>query len=560
VASLLPALLLPGTSRAVAPDFVYETTLPGYYLGRGLDMVVDDAGNAFVTASYYEDQHTLDILIFKLDPEGTPLWIVPVGEDNSVHDYATGIVLDTAGDVWVTGWTSSESFPTTPDALDDTLTGFTDAFVLKLDSEDGTILYGTYLGGDYVDRGRDICLNDAGEIYLVGYTGSTDFPTTADAYQSDPSAPLYIFQDAFITKLSADGQTILYSTYFGGFEDDWGENIALEADGDIVISGTTNADDFPLVNPINPSPDKIFISRFSADGTELLFSTYFGGLSIDYLHDMELDADDFVYITGSTRSVSFPTTAGSFQENFVGEINGCEEGFPGHPVNCYDGFLVKLATDGTGVQYGTYLGGSINDEGSDVVVDAAGSAHVVGYTGSPDFLGTGNNFASIFVAGLDAAGSDLEFAVTKQSPSAGSGHGIALDHLNNTYFTGALNVPYDIYVAKLNSLAPGPVSVIDAEGGPAVLSLGPNVPNPFRGATRVTYSISAGEAARTRLAVYNASGRLVRTLVDGVVAAGAHSASWDGTNRAGTPVPAGVYFYRLEARGTSKTGRMVLVR
>lgn len=558
VVSLLSALLLPAAAQADTPEYLYETTLSGYYLGRGLDVVVDDTGEAFVSGSYYKDEHTLDILIVKLDADGKPLWTVPVGEDNSVHDYAGGICLDAAGDLWVTGWTSSESFFTTPDAMDDTPSFAGDVFVMKLASEDGSILYSTLLGGDYVDRGYDICLNEAGEIYVTGFTGSTDFPTTADAYQSEPSAPLYVFQDAFIVKLSPDGHTLLYSTYFGGFEDDWGENIAVDVDGAIVISGTTNADDFPLSNPIQSTPDRIFVSKLSADGSDVLFSTYFGGDDIDYLHGMDLDAQGFVYLTGSTRSVSFPTTSGAFQENFVGEINGCEEGFPGYPVNCFDGFLAKLATDGGGIQYGTYLGGGFNDEGSSVVVDGTGVAHVVGYTGSSDFLGSGNGSASIFVVGLDASGSDLEYVMTKESPSAGSGHGVALDTADNVYFTGALGVPYDIYIAKLGSLAI--VSVGDQAGGPGFLSLSPNTPNPFRQSTQVTYSIIGGDAAHARLAVFDTSGRLVQTLVDGVVTPGVHSVSWDGTNRAEGSASPGVYFYRLEARGASTTGRMLLVR
>ncbi len=557
MASLSPAVFTPAATQA-AVEYDYETTLPGYYLGRGLDVVVDDAGDAFVSGSYYADEHTLDILIAKLDADGTPLWSVPVGADNSVHDHAGGICLDAAGDLWVAGWTSSESFPTTPDALDDTPSFAGDVFVMKLASADGSILYSTLIGGDYVDRGYDICIDDAGAIYVTGFTGSTDFPTTPDAYQPEPSAPLYIFQDAFVVKLSPDGRTLLYSTYFGGFEDDWGENIAVDADGNIVISGTTDAEDFPLANPIQSTPDRIFVSKLSADGSEVLFGTYFGGENIDYLRGMDLDPLGNVYLTGTTRSVSFPTTAGAFQEDFVGEINGCEEGFPGHPVNCFDGFLAKLATDGSGLQYGTYLGGSLHDEPSTVVVDPSGAAHVVGYSGSPDYLGSGSSSASIFVAGLDAGGSAVEYVVTKASPSAGAGHGIALDATGDVYFTGALGVPYDIYIAKLGM--PAIVSVGDAGTGPGFLTLGPSTPNPFRASTQVTYSVNGVDDVHARLRVFDASGRLVRTLVDGVVTPGAHSETWDGTNQAGGRVSPGVYFYRLEARQASTTGRMLLVR
>ena len=111
----------------------------------------------------------------KLDPAGTVVWTREVrGYD---HDVAEDLVLDGAGRLIITGWTDSEDFPTTPDAMDGTLTGFRDVFLMKLSTEDGSILYSTLLDGDYTDEGHGIALNEAGEIYIVGTTGSTDFPT-----------------------------------------------------------------------------------------------------------------------------------------------------------------------------------------------------------------------------------------------------------------------------------------------------------------------------------------------------------------------------------------------
>ncbi len=146
-------------------------------------------------------------------------------------------------------------------------------------------------------------------------------------------------------------------------------------------------------------PNSIFILKLSADGSILMFSTYFGGEEGARLGGMTLDETGNVYITGTTRSTNLPTTTGAFQEEFVGEILGCEEGFPPVDVNSEDAFLFKLATDGSGITYGTYLGGSHIDKGSDVAVEHGGNAYVAGSTSSMDYLSTGNAGASIFFAG-----------------------------------------------------------------------------------------------------------------------------------------------------------------
>ncbi len=432
------------------PAFVYETIIPGYWLSRGLDMTVDADGNSYVIASWYQDHQHLDILVIKLDADGTPLWTLPIVGDPLEHDYPTDITLDNSNNVWVTGWTSSESFPIV-DGFDDTLTGFVEVFIMKLDPADGSILYSTFLGGDYADRGEGITIGESGEVYVVGTTGSTDFPTTPDAYQSEPSAPLYIYTDAFITKLSPDGRTILYSTYFGGFKDDWAQNVALDPDNNIVFSGKTNADDFPLENPLMSDPNSIFISKLSADGSTLMFSTYFGGEDLDGLGGMAIDSENYVYITGSTRSIDFPTTPGAFQEDFVGEVLGCETVFPPTYYNCEDVFVTKLGTEGDGLVYSTFLAGSDIDHGRDIAVDDQGRAHVVGYTYSPDFPPDGGpgSGADIFLSRLDPGGSGLDFTILVDSSTPGAGHGAAVDNEGGVYLTAAKNAPADIYIAKI---------------------------------------------------------------------------------------------------------------
>lgn len=561
VSGILPAVILLAVAAFAAgadePAVAYETTVPGYWLASAHGVAADGAGNAYFIGKTYEDHAHLDIVVMKLDPEGTPAWtqyIVGGG-----HDWASDITLDGAGDVLVTGWTDSEDFPIV-NGMDDELTGFREAFVMKLSRFDGSIVFSTFLGGDYTDTGDGIAVNDAGEIVIVGTTGSTDFPVTADAYQSGPNAPLYIYTDLFFTRLTAEGDSILYSTYFGGFKDDTAEGLALDGSGNMIVAGRTTSDDFPLVDPYQSDPNELFVSKLSADGGTLLYSTYFGGSDLDGIRGLAADAAGNAYLTGDTRSTDFPVTAGAYQETFAGAIGGCGSP-PYEPIhNCEDVYLAKLATDGSGLAYGTYLGGSKIEGGSDVVVDPSGSAMVVGWYGSNDFPGAdGSGGASLFVSRLSADGSDLYYTHSKSSGSANAGHGIAISPGGDVYFAGALNVPAEFYVAKLaGGGSSNATSVGDAPAPAAAARLLEPRPNPFNPVTSIRFTL--GESAPVRLVVYDPAGREVTTLADGRFPAGEFERTWNGRDRSGRPVPSGVFFARFESGKSADTKKIVLVR
>jgi hypothetical protein len=454
-ARITPAVLLTLTCASglqagftPQPSLVYETTVSGFYLASGRQMTVDPQGNAYVAGRAIDAEN--DIVVVKLDADGDLLWTTQIrGND---HDYATGIVLDDTNNLFVTGWTDSSDFPTVG-GLQTTLTGFRDAFVMKLAGQDGAISYSTFLGGDYTDEAHGITLNGAGEIYLVGSTQSTDFPTV-DPIQAAPIGNPYAYSDAFITKLSADGSTILYSTYLGGAKDDRAVALALDASGNMYFAGNTDSPDFPTVSPIQPGyagEQDIFVTKLSADGSVIDYSTYLGGEDWDRVAHLALDGSNHAYVAGSTRSIGFPTTPGAFQELFVGAILGCEVPF-GADHNCDDAFVTKLTPSGSTLAYSTYLGGTATDEARDLAVDSAGRAHVVGYTVSQDFPPAGiSSAADIFVSKLGADGSDLLYTYTTDSASANAGHGITVDAAGDVYFTGAINAPADVYIAKITA-------------------------------------------------------------------------------------------------------------
>jgi hypothetical protein len=465
---LLAAAFAPPVQAA--PALVYETTIPSTNLAYGRRIVVDDEGNAYVIATTIGKGN--DILVLKLDPAGDVLWTRPI--IGNKHDHAAALALDDANDLYVAGWTDSDDFPTL-NALDDTLTGFRDAFLTKFSTHDGTILYSTYLGGDYVDQAADIALNSAGEICLVGSTESSDFPTVNPIQAQLNNVP-YAYSDAFITILSADGAAILYSTYLGASRDDSAVALALDANDNICIAGDTTSPDFPAV-PIEPAymgDGDIFVAQLSADGNAVNYSTLIGGEDWDRVAQIAVDQAGNPYIAGSTRSIFFPTTPGAFLEAFVGQILGCEVPF-GADFNCDDIFVTKLSADGTELDYSTYLGGTTIDEGRDLAVDAGGAVHVVGYTNSLDFPQADIDApAAILISKLGPDGNNLEFTFTIPSASANAGHGIALDAAGDIYVTGAIHAPADVYIAKITPESQAPDITVEIASAMTQVQRGSN--------------------------------------------------------------------------------------
>lgn len=549
--SLITCLASP--LRAQNPTLESEYLVDGYHLPHAGRLVVDDAGCTYVIGHAYADGQHLDALLVKLGPAGEQMWDLFL--DGYGHDLATGLALDSAGDVWLTGWTDSADFPVV-EPMDGTLTGFRDAFLMKVDADNGAILYSTYLGGDYAEKSNDIVIDADDRIYLTGSTGSTDFPVTEDAYRPVPGFPEYFYEDGFITVLNPEGNQILYSTYFGGTHDDEGQRIALDGAGNIIVVGNTNADDIPLVGAFDTTPNDLFIFKLSTDGSTVLYGSYLGGNDIDRLTGMVADPAGNVYLTGPTRSPDFPTTAGSFQEDFAGQINGCEVPF-GADYNCEDFFVCKISTTGQGMLWGTYLGGDTVDEPKDIAIDPQGNAYVAGYTYSADFPQGEIDFgAEIVVCKIDQEGQNLAFTFALDSGSANRGNGIAVDADGVVVFSGTLGVPASILVGRLDQGA-----ILSSAGDiPVGFRLEGNYPNPFNPSTRIAFTVPGSGDRQVKLAVFDTRGQLVRELLNDRLSAGSHSVTWNGTDRAGRSAAAGVYYYRLDWGSQSLTRPMTLLK
>ena len=230
----------------------------------------------------------------------------------SGDDRGTGIAVDSSGNAYVTGFTSSINFPTA-NPIQPANGGSFDAFVTKLNAAGNGLVYSTYLGGTDDDYGHGIAVDSSGNAYVGGYTISINFPTAS------PAQPAFGgVADAFVTKLNAAGNALVYSTYLGGSDFEVGSRIAVDASGNAYVIGRTRSTNFPTVSPIQAAfgggVRDAFVTKLNAAGSTLVYSTYLGGSAddIQFGFDIAVDAAGNAYITGQTFSTDFPT-AGPFQ-------------------------------------------------------------------------------------------------------------------------------------------------------------------------------------------------------------------------------------------------------
>ena len=259
-----------------------------------------------------------DVFVAKINQTGTALEYCTFLGGHSWEENYGGIDLDSSGCAYVTGYTYSEDFPTTPGAFDTTSNGASDVFLVKLNSAGSALEYASFFGGSNYDIGCDVAIDRLGYAYLVGRTKSEDFPVTGQAFDGTYNGD----DDAFIAKLSTVGQELVYSTYLGGTGGEWALNISLDAPCNAYVTGYTGSADFPtsewgLDRTHNGGRD-IFMARISSDGARLDYSTFLGGEDNDTGEQIRLDEFANVYIVGSSVSNDFPVTGGAFDETFGG--------------------------------------------------------------------------------------------------------------------------------------------------------------------------------------------------------------------------------------------------
>jgi hypothetical protein len=244
-----------------------------------------------------------DAFVAKFSPDGVPMFSTYLG--GSEWEEGFGIAVDNSDCIYLTGRTSSIDFPT-KNAYQETFAGDVDVFVTKFSPDGGKLLYSTYLGGSDFDDGESIAVDSSNCVYLTGYTKSTDFPVY-HAIQDILGGEYYY--DAFVAKLSPDGMSLVYSTYLGGQNTDGGHSIKVDTDGSVYVAGPTTSEDFPVKNACQNNYGgycDAFVTKFSPDFQTILYSTYLGGSDNDSSYQIDVDNKGYVYFVGFTLSHDFP--------------------------------------------------------------------------------------------------------------------------------------------------------------------------------------------------------------------------------------------------------------
>jgi hypothetical protein len=348
-------------------------------------------------------------------------------------DQGFGIAVDATGNAYLTGMTQSASFPATAGAFDTGSNGGDDSFVMKLNAAGSALVYSTYLGGAGNEEPRRLAIDAAGNAYVTGQTDSSNFPTTAGAFDTSYNGGA----DAYVAKLNPAGTALVYSTYLGGSGFDWGFGIALDSAGNAYAAGHAASANFPTTpgafdTSYNGGGDG-FVTKLASDGSALLFSTYLGGTGSDFVFPVSIDSAGNAYVTGRTASAGFPTTLGAFDTSYNG----------GNFGTGYDAYVTKLNATGSALVYSTYLGGTGNDEGFALALDPVGNAYVTGYTDFGTFPTTVGAFdtsyngaTDAFVTKLNAAGTSLVYSTYLGGIGDEECFGIVVDAAGHAYVTG----------------------------------------------------------------------------------------------------------------------------
>lgn len=545
-----------------------------------------------------------DIFFAKLSEMGDAL-IFSTYFGGNCYECPFSMVSDGQGGAIITGIVTGDDMPVTEGSFDETYNeGYQihDAFVAHFYRDGSDLLYSTYLGGSGNDLAQAIVLAEDGEVVITGYTESDDFPTTEGGLYSEKTGG----RDVFIARLNWDASELLYSTFFGGRSDDEAYALALDSSGVITFAGHSRSDDHASFFPITDNAyqqnfgegySDAFIASLNPAGDSLIYSTYLGGRSSEFIFALTSDGDGGIVAIGTTKSPDFPTTPSAYDTSLNG---GALEG---------DAFIVRLSRDGSNLLYGTYFGGwdgFISPYG--IELDNAGGVYFVGLTNCEDLPCTetafditfnGGNYDG-FVANLEIglpyslrwnqmsyrlecneenylifdiegesfdADADLTLALQSENlplefvvfRDHGEGKGSleweTTDEDAGSYlatFTltdGDVEITADVII-KVNDINKVPSPELSL---PARFVLETPFPNPFNSVVNFKFGLPV--AGIVNMQIYDLSGRVLDQLASGNFVAGWHDVSWNASG-----MPAGMYIVMLKVHGSEFRQKVCLIR
>ena len=437
----------------IDPVLVYSSYLGGTAQDRGDGITVDSAGSAYGTgftlSNDFPTQNPIqaaiggtqsDAFVTKISPDALTLIYSTYLGGAASGDLGYDIAVDADGNAYVTG-AAAGGFPTTAGAFQTVLNGNGDVFVTKLNAAGNALVYSTYIGGERLERGFGIALDETGAAYVTGQTSSNEFPVPNNAFQPSHTVT-NAGVDCFVAKVDPAGSALPYSTYLGGQGEDRCFGIVVDHEHHAYVTGLTQSGDYPTtpgsLQPVFGGALDAVVTKLNADGTDVIYSTFLGGGSIEQGHAIALDFAHNAYVTGEVQSRDFPTTPGAFQTEFGGNR---------------DAFVTKINAAGSELVYSTYLGGAARDHGHGIAVDRATNAYVDGWTVSRNFplaspldaSGDGSDGDAFFTK-LNYMGSALLFStylggVEQERVGGDSGDGggnhIAIDDACKMYGAGS---------------------------------------------------------------------------------------------------------------------------
>lgn len=490
---------------------IYSTYIGGIDEDRGQGIRVDAEGAAYIvgytksrdfptTPGAFETEDTVAVsgFVVKLAPDGSaPRYSTFLGGYANSFNFAFAVAIDESGNAYVTGRTTAGNFPTTDGAYSGEHGGSYDLFVSKLNPDGSDLLFSTLIGGSGWDEAEAIAVDTAHNVYVTGYTDSPNYPVTSGAFDETYNG----MEDAFITRLAADGGTLLYSTLLGGSGRDIANGVAVDVFANAYVTGSTNSPGFPVttraIDRTYGGGDDVFVTKLGSGGDLLEYSTFVGGDSSEIGFGIGVNKYGEAYVTGRTQSPTFPASGDPYDES----LNGG-----------YDMFVAKLNKAGSDLLYSTFVGTAGYDAGYAIAVEPRGDLYVAGFTDSPDFPTTSGAY--------DRTG----------------------------------NVGRASFVVKLPLASPDPIgSGFDMfPYSSSILLI--SAPNPVRDELRIGFRME--KSASATLELISSDGAIVRSpFVDRTFEVGTYSAVVDVRE-----LPSGSYLLRLSMPGGVGVDRVVVLR